>query len=275
MLLLPLRHLFPGAEDSGQTNNSDERDEVWVIVKRTVNSATVQYIEFMENFYEGVLREDYATEQLWRDALVTDQEDAFYVDSGLTYDSTATTTITGLDHLEGETVKVFADGVVQPDKTVSSGSISIASASKVQVGLAYTHKYESLKLAAGAQSGTSVHKAKAITGVGMVLLDTGKFKMTTVEYDETSGRRQHELYTVEFRRDRDDPTAAVPLYTGETNRSTEGGNTGDPRIYCEGDEPLPFTLIGLAPIIDTVEDFSSQNDEDGKVQGWGHNRVKG
>ena len=40
----------------------------------------------------------------------TDVEDAFYLDSGLTYDSTPTTTISGVDHLEGETVQVLADG---------------------------------------------------------------------------------------------------------------------------------------------------------------------
>lgn len=48
----------------------------------------------------------------------SDVEDAFYVDSGITYDSTATTTITGLTHLLGETVAVFADGLVQSSKFV-------------------------------------------------------------------------------------------------------------------------------------------------------------
>jgi len=48
----------------------------------------------------------------------SDIEDAFYVDSGVTYDSTATTDITGLSHLLGETVAIFADGLVQTEKNV-------------------------------------------------------------------------------------------------------------------------------------------------------------
>ena len=198
--------------------------------------------------------EDYSTEELWRAAMVTSQKDAFYVDSGLTYDSTATTTITGLSHLEGETVKVLADGKVISDKVVASGSITIPSASKVHVGLKYKHQYESLKLSVGDRTGTGVNKVKVITSVGMVLLDTGTFSATTVEYDQTSGRRQHDLYTIEFSRDRDNPSATEPLFTGETGIETEGSFGSDPRIYCEGVEPLPFTVLGLAPVIDVVSE---------------------
>ena len=49
----------------------------------------------------------------------------------------AATTISGLDHLEGQTVSVLADGSTHPDKTVSSGSITLdRSSTKVKVGLA-------------------------------------------------------------------------------------------------------------------------------------------
>ena len=55
--------------------------------------------------------------------------------------------ITGADHLEGETVKILADGAVHPDVTVSSGTITLNSgrdASKIQYGLAYTSKLKLL-----------------------------------------------------------------------------------------------------------------------------------
>lgn len=71
-------------------------------------------------------------------SLPTAIADAYCVDCGATYSGAPTSTITGLDHLEGATVAVLADGVVQPAKTVASGQITLgAAASKVHVGLAY------------------------------------------------------------------------------------------------------------------------------------------
>jgi len=115
--------VIPGNDGAGQVYSSAERDEVWMIVKRTINGATVRYVEVLEGLYSAPRREDYATEALWQAALLADQERAFSIDSGLTYDGAATTTITGLDHLEGETVKVWANGGTHPDVVVSSGSI--------------------------------------------------------------------------------------------------------------------------------------------------------
>ena len=239
--------IIPGAEDSGQVYNSNERNEVWMIVKRTINGSTKRYIEFLEYYYDGPLREDYDTESEWKAAVRESQAEAFYVDCGLTYDGSPSDLITGLTHLEGETVKVLADGIVHPDVTVSSGQIDLDfEASKIHIGLAYKHKYESLKLAGAAEGGTGVNKVKIITQVGMILLDTYNFKMTTVDYDE-DGRRLHDLYDIDFAREYFDPTDPIPLYTGELTPSTEGVYSRDSRIYAEGDEPLPFTLLGLAP----------------------------
>ena len=238
-------------------NDSDERDELWLVVKRTINGSTKRYIEVMEYFFEGPLREDYTdnarwqeNEKDWRDAMVTSQKDAFYVDCGLTYDGAAVTSITGLTHLEGQTVKVLADGKVIADKTVASGAITLTTAaSKVQVGLAYKHRYESLKLATGARGGTSVNKVKGVSSCGMVLLDCAKFSVTTVEYDEQSGRREFDLLDVGFIRPQDDPAAAIPLFSGEVSPNTEMAASTDPRIYAESDAPLPFTMLALAPVI--------------------------
>jgi hypothetical protein len=71
--------------------------------------------------------------------------------------------------------------------------------------------------------------------------------MTTTDYDDVTGRRMHDLYTIRFDQDYYDPDDAVPLFTGEITPSTEGAYSRDARIYIEGDTPLPFTLLGLAP----------------------------
>ena len=101
--------------------SGDPEDEIWVVVERTIDSNTVRYIE------------------QFQPRIFSDPCDAYYVDAGITYDSTATTTITGLTHLVGETVAVLGDGVALGDEVVdANGEITIdASASTVQVGLPY------------------------------------------------------------------------------------------------------------------------------------------
>jgi len=97
-------------------------NDVWLIVSRTINGATVQYIEYIEEYFNES----------------NGQDTAFYVDSGLSYDGVPTTSVSGLTHLEGETVAVFADGAVQPNKVVTGGAITLTSqASVVHVGLPY------------------------------------------------------------------------------------------------------------------------------------------
>lgn len=74
-------------------------------------------------------------------------ENAFFVDSGLSYfDSyTPTTTCTGLWHLEGETVSILADGVVLDPQVVTNGQVTLDTpAYKVHVGLPYVSDFQSL-----------------------------------------------------------------------------------------------------------------------------------
>ena len=240
--------VIPGSSDtSSQTYASDERDEVWVIVKRTINSSTVQYIEVFEGFYEGVLREDYDNEPDWLAAMRTDQVDAVYLDSCITYDGSSTTSMTGLSHLEGESVTVLADGKVLANETVSSGAITIdQAATKVQIGLAYTHNYESLKIISGTAEATN--KVKIIYGLGVAMLDTGTFDVAQISYDE-EGRSMGDTETIDFYYEGIDPSAAPAFWTGEKNVGIEGRHTNDARIYMTGSKPVPFTVIGIAPLM--------------------------
>jgi hypothetical protein len=54
-----------------------------------------------------------------------DTTSAFFVDSGLSYSGSATTTLSGLYHLEGETLQVLGNGATHPDETVSGGGITL------------------------------------------------------------------------------------------------------------------------------------------------------
>jgi hypothetical protein len=77
--------VIPGNNDSGQVYNSINRDEVWMIVNRTINGSTKRYIEMMEGYFDGPNRATYLDKSEWRAAMKAAQVDAFYVDCGLTY----------------------------------------------------------------------------------------------------------------------------------------------------------------------------------------------
>jgi hypothetical protein len=203
------------------------RDETWLVVKRTVDGVPVRHIEFLEAAHDGG----------------GDQADAFYVDSGLTYAGTPTATITGLEHLDGETVKVLADGAVHPDCPVQGGQITLQKpAGKVHAGLPYTHVYESLKWEAGSPAGTAQGQTKRIDGVTLMLLDAMNAKV---------GPASDSLSVIPFRAVDDGMDQAVPLFTGEKFVEFDGDYATDTRVRIEGDDPAPFTLLAVGPRIKT------------------------
>jgi hypothetical protein len=221
---------IPGADGTGegQVKNSESRDEVWITVKRTIDGGTKRYIEVLEGQYENG----------------DDIEHAYYGDSGITYDGSPATSITGLDHLEGETVKVFADGVALDDETVSSGSITIASSSVVQIGLSYTHTIKPLKLITGTQAGTPMGKTKQIFGMTFVVLDSQSLSFGP----DTSNLRAIDLLTPP-----DDPDSPYTIFTGERFEEWDDDWKADPRMVIQSSDPAPFTLLALAPETDTHE----------------------
>jgi hypothetical protein len=91
-------------------NLSQHRDDIYVSVARAIGAVTYRYIEVADP--------------------------AIAMDSALEYTGTAATVISGLDHLEGETLKVIADGAQVGDEVVASGDITLgAAAASVVAGL--------------------------------------------------------------------------------------------------------------------------------------------
>ena len=220
---------IPGQDGSGQTQNSIDRDEIWVINERTINNSTKQHIEFFER--------DFETGQ--------DQEDAYYADSLLTYDSTSTTSITGLGHVEGESIVLWADGAIQAAKTVSSGAVTLDTAALVvQAGLAYTHTLKTLKLDFGAAAGTAQGQKRRVDQLVFALLTS---------HTLTFGPTASNLDTTDFREVSDPMDAGTPLFTGEWPVDFEGDWLDDARMVIQSAAPSPFTLLSLAPKLVTSE----------------------
>jgi len=199
---------------------SGAEDQVYLSVKRTINSATVRHIVYMKPVYFG-----------------TDVSDAFYVDSGLTYDSTATDTISGLNHLEGETVQILADGSAHADKAVSGGSVTLdRNASTVHVGYSYTSLVETLRIEAGADDGVSQGKIKRIHGVTVRFIDTVGAEV---------GPDTSNLDRIPFRDSSMAMDTAVPMFDGDKEIFFPSSYETDARAVVRQTQPLPMTVLAI------------------------------
>lgn len=206
--------------------NSGERDELWMIVERVIDGNTVKYVEFMEGDFEDD----------------TELGDAFYVDSGATFNGTPTTTITGLGHLEGETVKVLADGSVHPDVVVTGGQITLERAvMKAQIGLSAPYLMQTLKIEIGSPIGTSIGKKKRIPRV-LLILD----RTMNASIGPDAATQEIVPNFVEG----DPMDAPRALLTGEFLVDIESEWERDPRLVMAGDDPGPWTLLGMRPDVE-------------------------
>lgn len=234
------RHIIGGSSDANGAqakvesvvsipNPSGNADDLLMIVQRYIDGAVVRHIEYLTEF--------------WRDT--TDQEDAQFSDSTLTYDGVAATSITGLDHLEGETVSILADGAVRPSQVVTSGAITLASsASVVQVGLPSVANMYSLRNNSGAADGTAQGKTKRIHRVIWRFHDTLGGQV---------GPDADNLDLLVFREGGDPMDTAVPLFTGDVEVEWDSAYDKDAQMYYRQSQPLPSTIVALMPQLHTQD----------------------
>jgi len=224
------QHNTDGEFESIATINEEGRDAVYVIVKRTIGGVTKRYVERLE-----------ARESV-------NAEDAFYVDSGLSYDGAPATSITGLSHLEGKEVAILTDGYVTDNQTVVSGGITLTrAASKVHVGLPYVPAIETLDL--DSASVVETLKAKSVS-VSKVYLEVEGTRGGFVgpRQDPTSGQPVT-FQEIKPRFDADAYDAiALKTYKQEVSIDPLWGKSGGVRI--EQRSPLPMAILSVIPQVD-------------------------
>ena len=205
----------------------DSEYQVWVIVKRTVNGSTRRYVEYLNIF----------------DFDETDNTSFNFLDSALSYSGTAATTFTGLDHLEGQTIAILADGATHPDKPVSSGSVVLdRSATNVKMGLAYHSILKTMRIDAGSQDGTSQGKTKRIYEITARL-----YQSVGVEI----GPDLSNMERIPFRTSANPMDEGIPVFTGDKEIEFRGNYDTDGYILVRQTQPLPFTILSLYPRLQT------------------------
>lgn len=207
--------------DDGQA-----RDQLWVVVRRTVNGQVRRFIEYMEQEFAGSI------------------EDAFFVDSGVSYDlPEPVARIDGLGHLEGRRVSLLVDGSVHADKTVENGEVELdIPGRRIHAGLSYISVLEPMPLEAGSHRGTAQTKRKRVTEVSVRLHNTVGGKLGY-------SNRPTELETIHFRAMNDPMNTAVQPFSGDKSARFPKGWTEDGNIRLVQDQPLPMTVLGIVPTV--------------------------
>jgi hypothetical protein len=207
-----------------------DEDELWVIVKRTINGTTKRYVECFSEF----------------DFDETTPAEFKFVDSHLTYSGAATTTLSGLSHLEGQTVSILADGATHADKVVTSGSITLnSSVTKAVVGLKYASVLQTMRIEGGAAEGTSQGKTKRISKVVLRLFETVGVKV---------GPNLDQLETVPFRSTSDPMDTPVSTFlAGDKEIEFRDDYNTDGYIVIKQDQALPCSVLAIYPTVVTSD----------------------
>lgn len=222
------KHTTDGEFESVAVISESGRDAVYVIVKRTINGATKRYVERMEPRF------------------VDDAVNAFCVDSGLSYNGSPVTTVTGLDHLEGKAVAVLADGYTVDNKTVTGGSITLSrAASVIHVGLPYTPAIELLDIDVPSSNETLKSREVSVNRVIIEVQDSRGGWVGPVN-DDGSAATMVEIKP-RFDADGYDPIA---LRTFKQEVYIEPGWSKGGGVRIEQRAPLPLAILSVTPRFD-------------------------
>lgn len=179
--------------------------KVYMLVERYIDGNTVYYIE--------------------------GENELLNTDSGVIGTGLASDTLTGLDHLEGETVKVKADGAVQADQVVTSGQITIGrTADTIEAGLEYQPIVKTMPLNIGLQNGPNAASKKRINRVAVNMYESNGVIVNGHRLaDKTIGIDQFD----------------APTPQTETKRIHLTGWSIEADVTLTQDTPMPFQILSI------------------------------
>ena len=185
---------------------------IYAVVKRTVNSATVYYVERFD--------------------------DTLTLDSAVTGGAGASAST----HLVGKTVDIILDGAVQATQTVGAGgtvTFDRAAVSSYQIGLDYAVKIVTMPADLKISAGTRLGFKKRIVEVNVFVKDTQHLKINGTDVPFRAFDDPNVL------------DEEVPEFTGTKTLPGILGYSEEGKITIEQDIPLKMILLGLEYKIST------------------------
>lgn len=156
------------------------------------------------------------------------------------------TSVSGLDHLEGEEVQVQIDGADGGLHTVADGAITLDTyGSVIHVGLPYVGRLMTMPLDIGAMVGTAQTKTTTVNRLGLLLRNSLGTKYGT------------DLYNLEQVQSRDTQeyfNRPPALVTDVLFLNLPDGYDRRKFIHVVQDTPFPCTVQGIIPHVDTTNE---------------------
>lgn len=214
------RHDTDGLFESVAVVTEGTEDALYAIIKRTIDGSSVRYVERLHTRLFATLA------------------DSFFVDSGLSYNGAPATVMSGLDHLEGKTVSILADGAVHPQAVVTGGSITLQqAASKVHIGLPIEADVQTLPIAMEQVAGGGQGRMKNVNRVYMrVVRSSGIF----------AGPSATELREYKQRKGEDYGVAPALIESDEIEMALAPKWQMGGQLFVRQINPLPLTLVSMS-----------------------------
>lgn len=199
-----------------------QTDDVWFMVRRTVNGVVTRRVEIL----------------LDHRLVLNGPGEGVYVDASVTQrNAVPFSVVTGLAHLEGQTVQVCLDGSRHPDRVVSGGAITLEwSGTLAHVGYQFVSQLRPMRMEIQGRGGTSQTAKKGIAEVTLRVQNTvgGRVGPTFARMDAV--KTLNPLLPV---------GTPPPLFTGDIKVQFPGGFTDDGYLCYEQADPLPATIVAL------------------------------
>lgn len=195
-----------------------KQDELYAVVKRDGN----YYVEMFAHRDES-----------------EKPEEQFFVDCGITHKGKSAE-VTGLEHLEGKTVSILADGNVLPQQVVTGGKITLGYAfSTIHVGLPIEAEAQTLPLEFTAQDGSYLGRKKRIAKLTMLFKASRGGEYGFNKLDEIKWRSNEPW------------GAPIKLYDGKKQMIVPNATWEMTQMLTiRQHDPLPLTILSVIPEIE-------------------------
>lgn len=204
-------------------------DDVWISVQRIIHGVPVRYMELIS----------------FQDADIEKSVSRFLDCSVWRNYPTKVSVVDGLEHLEGQTVTVLADGAAQAGKIVAGGQITLEyPAQNILVGLRMISRLRTMRVESGQPEGTSLGRKKRVSMAFIQFINSlgGKIGMDFDVLDVIPTRAG--LST--------NMDQAPPSVDGILEVPVPGTFTRD-KCYVAyvQDQPFPTTIASITGILET------------------------
>jgi hypothetical protein len=154
----------------------------------------------------------------------------------------SSTSLSGLDYLEGKTVDIIRDGMTLPQQEVSSGSITLDKlGERVVVGIPYDPAMAPIYVEPMVQFQQPMGKKKGLFKAVLRFKDTIHAKV---------GQSLDKLRTITFRTTGDELDTQVDMFSGEKKISFDNEYEFLHTCYVKQDKPLPITVVAMIPYVE-------------------------